>query len=52
MTPEETEQGFEEETDRENLAAMNLEDTLNIISDEDRKSLHNNDQENDNDQNG
>ena len=40
MTQEEEREGFEEETDRENLAAMNLEDTLYLIKDSDRKSLY------------
>jgi len=40
MTQEEIDQGFEEETDRENLAAMNLEDTMNLIKDSDRESLY------------
>jgi len=40
MTQEEIDQGFEEPEDQETLAAMNLEDTMNLIKDSDRDSLY------------
>ena len=40
MTQEEEREGFEEETNKESLAAMNLEDTLKLVNDGDRRSLY------------
>ena len=44
MTQEEEREGFEEETNKESLAAMNLEDTLKLVNDGDRRSLYETDE--------